>query len=113
MPLVLSNITIDCADPIKLSAFWSKVLGRELDPGGTEHFCSIGRRGPRPNYFFVRVPEGKTVKNRIHLDLTADDREAEIARVVKLGAKRVEDHQEWGAQWTVMQDIEGNEFCIS
>ena len=57
---------------------------------------------------FVRVPEEKAVKNRVHLDLGADDREAEVQRLLALGARRVADH----GSWTVMQDPEGNEFCV-
>ena len=66
------------------------------------------RRGCSP-----RVPEPKTAKNRMHLDLTAPDPEAEVARLVELGATRVADMEEWGDQWTVLQDPEGNEFCVA
>jgi predicted enzyme related to lactoylglutathione lyase len=53
------------------------------------------------------------VKNRVHVDLVTDDREAEIARLVELGAKRGDDHAEFGHTWTVMSDPEGNEFCLA
>ena len=62
---------------------------------------------------FVKVSEGKTAKNRIHLDVTATDLEPEIDRLVGLGAKRVKDSEEYGYTWTVMADPEGNEFCIA
>jgi predicted enzyme related to lactoylglutathione lyase len=62
---------------------------------------------------FVKVPELKTAKNRLHLDLAAPDVEAEVARLVELGAARVADTEEYGYTWTVMADPEGNEFCVA
>jgi hypothetical protein len=64
---------------------------------------------------FVRVPEGKSVKNRLHIDLaphTSQDRDAEIARLERLGAKRVDVGQSADVSWTVLSDPEGNEFCV-
>ena len=71
------------------------------------------RLGGDPTWLFARVPEPKTAKNRMHVDLAAPDREAEVARLVELGATRVADIDEWGYQWTVLQDPEGNEFCVA
>lgn len=113
MALSLSNITFDCDDPIKVSAFWAAALGKRVDEGGSPYFCSIGRPTATPTYFFIKVPEAKTAKNRVHLDLQSDDRLAEVARLVGLGATHVRDHDEWGHQWSVMADVEGNEFCVS
>ena len=80
----------------------------------TEHRDVQGwRLGADPTWLFAKVPEGKSAKNRMHLDLAAADREAEVARLVELGATRVTDMDEWGYQWTVMQDPEGNEFCVA
>lgn len=62
---------------------------------------------------FIAVPEGKTVKNRMHLDLQADDRAAEVARLVELGATVVHDKDEWDTRWTTLTDPEGNEFCVA
>jgi predicted enzyme related to lactoylglutathione lyase len=62
---------------------------------------------------FIKVPEHKSVKNRLHVDVTADDREVEVARLMGLGGSRASDHDEWGAVWTVMADPEGNEFCVA
>ena len=59
------------------------------------------------------MPEGKTAKNRMHLDLTSDNRDAEVARLVNLGATEIDRHEEYGHAWTVMNDPEGNEFCVS
>ena len=66
-----------------------------------------------PTWMFVRVPEPKTAKNRMHLDVMTLDPEAEIARLVELGATRVADMEEFGYEWTVMADPEGNEFCLA
>ncbi len=66
-----------------------------------------------PNLFFIRVPEAKAVKNRVHVDLASDDRDAEVTRLVGIGARHVADHDEGGASWTVLHDPEGNEFCVA
>jgi len=109
----LAHITFDCAEPARLAAFWSVVLDRPVDEGAGEFFASLDDQVPdRPSWFFIRVPEGKTGKNRVHVDLTAVDREVEVARLVGLGATACADHDEWGAVWTTMRDPEGNEFCV-
>ena len=61
---------------------------------------------------FIAVPEAKSVKNRVHLDLDADDREAEVRRLIELGATHIHDKDEWGISWTTLADPEGNEFCV-
>jgi hypothetical protein len=70
--LRLANVTFDCADALAVGSFWSAALGRPLDPGANEHFASIGLRdrdGTAASWLFAGVPEPKTVKNRVHLDL--------------------------------------------
>jgi len=67
--------------------------------------------GVGPDLLFLRVPEGKTVKNRLHLDLRPDDQQAELARLLALGARRVDIGQD-DPSWIVLQDPEGNEFCV-
>lgn len=109
----IGNITIDCDDPLAVSGFWSAVLDRPVQDGGSEFFVAIPAADGQPNMFFIKVPEPKSGKNRVHLDLDADDREVEVARLVELGATRVADKDEWGTRWTVMADVEGNEFCIA
>jgi predicted enzyme related to lactoylglutathione lyase len=118
MTLHLGNLTVDCDDTLRVAAFWSAALDRPIDDEPSEHFASIGRDGggdggAQPGWFFIKVPEGKAVKNRVHVDLHADDREAEVARLVGLGATRLSDHDEWGATWTTLADPEGNEFCVA
>ncbi len=136
------QVTFDCADPERVGRFWCEVLGY-VPPPAPEGFASwtefdrtlpaekrgawfacTDPSGAGPRLFFQRVPEGKIVKNRLHLDvrvgsgLVGDERvaalEAECARLVALGGKRLyllpadEDDE----SCLVMQDVEGNEFCL-
>jgi predicted enzyme related to lactoylglutathione lyase len=119
MTLGIAAITFDCEDAAALSTFWSAALDLPVDPGGDEtgvFFASIGRSDPRPDtpaMMFIKVPETKTVKNRVHLDLNASDRATEVERLVGLGATIVHEKDEWGVQWTTLTDPEGNEFCVA
>lgn len=136
------QVTFDCAEPERVARFWCEVLGYVVPPPpegfatwdafdrslpserqGSAFACG-DPSGAGPRLFFQRVPEGKAVKNRVHLDvrvatgLVGEERlavlEAECARLVALGATRVrvlpaDDHNE---SCIVMQDVEGNEFCL-
>ena len=114
MTLRLANVTLDCADALAVGDFWSAALDRPLDPDGTSAFASIGAGDEqRTTWYFIRVPEAKVAKNRMHVDLQADDREAEVSRLEGLGAKRLADHEQDGLHWTTLADVEGNEFCIA
>jgi predicted enzyme related to lactoylglutathione lyase len=118
MSSTIAAITFDCAHATSLAWFWADVLGRTVDPeeqGAGEYFASIGRTAPDggPVMMFIKVPEGKSAKNRVHLDLATADRAAEIERVVALGATHVHDRDEWGVSWSTLRDPEGNEFCIA
>jgi predicted enzyme related to lactoylglutathione lyase len=119
MALDISAVTFDCANAATLAQFWSSALGRSIDPGQEEngtYFASIGRADPTPGepvLMFIQVPEAKTAKNRVHLDLNATDRAAEVERLVGLGATVVHDKDEWGVRWTTLTDPEGNEFCVA
>ena len=119
MTVSLGHITFDCRDAVALAGFWAQALGRPVDDGAQPFFATIGYPATpeRPAWLFLGVPEGKTAKNRMHLDLAADPesggREAEVQRLVARGATKVADHDEWGHVWTVMQDPEGNEFCVA
>jgi hypothetical protein len=114
MTLRLGNVTLDCKDALTVGRFWSAALDRPLDDGASEGFASIGYGdGSTTGWFFIQVPEGKTVKNRAHVDLHASDREDEVARLIGLGATRHADHDENGVRWTTLLDVEGNEFCVA
>jgi hypothetical protein len=145
------QVVFDCADPQRLCVFWSKALGYELEPPpeGFESwdaaltawkipeedwnlmaavvppgFDPAVGGGPRPRLLFMRVPEGKVVKNRLHLDIHAGGTRADdpamrwekvLAKVAELegyGAKRIREFEEYGSRWIVMNDPEGNEFCV-
>ncbi len=112
------NITVDCADAHALAYFWAQVLGWNVffddDP---EVFVApaFPRGGAGPSMLFIPVPEGKTAKNRMHVDLLPTDRtrDEEVERLVALGATRVEDHRtSEGLGWVYLADPEGNEFCV-
>ena len=114
MTISLRNVTIDCDDPPKVASFWSAALGRPVDDGASEFFVSIGQADEsQTGWFFIKVPEHKQVKNRAHFDLHTDDREAEVERLLGLGATKVGDYDEHGAVWTTLRDVEGNEFCVA
>jgi predicted enzyme related to lactoylglutathione lyase len=112
-PLGVDSLTFDCRDPAKVATFWASVLGYEVmeldDEGGDIRDTNgIGWR-----VTFLVVPEGKTVKNRLHLDLRPRGSMAEeIERVKELGATQHRYVAEGGSFWTVMLDPEGNEFCV-
>ncbi len=113
MASTVDALTIDCADPARLAGFWAAVLGYRT--GGTEG-ADVWIEDPAgagwPLLFQV-VPEGKTVKNRLHLDLRSSASMAEeVERVKALGATEVRYVEEHGSFWTVMLDPEGNEFCV-
>ena len=116
MSLTIAAITFDCADAAFVADFWSQVFGLPIDPEASVAFSSINRDGTAgsgPSMLFLQVPEAKAAKNRMHLDLQAADREAEVDRLVGLGATRVHDKDEWGVRWTTLADPEGNEFCVA
>jgi hypothetical protein len=115
----ISHTTFDCRDAFALSEWWKQVLdytdvpGDPNEPGHEE--CMIIGSDADPRLLFIEVPEGKQVKNRVHLDLQPSDRtrDEEIDRVIALGAKPLHDlRNEDGSGWLVLADPEGNEFCI-
>ena len=113
----IGNISFDCDDVLKIATFWSAALGRPLDKGSSELHASIGGTDAaraEPAWYFAKVPEQKQAKNRMHIDLTTPEPGA-VDRLVALGASVVAEHEVPGGihHWTVMQDPEGNEFCIA
>lgn len=103
----------DTADLDQAVAFWTEVLGLDVleRSGGYVYLGRLGDEGP--HLAFQRVPEGKQVKNRLHLDIKVPDRAAFAERIIGLGGRLITEHQELDfPAWTVMADPEGNEFCI-
>jgi hypothetical protein len=92
MSLSFEQIVVDCADAATLAEFWSAVLDTPVDGGANEFFATVGRTGDaplRPAFMFVKVPEERAGKNRLHVDLVSAEWRAEIDRVIGLGAKHV------------------------
>ena len=112
MALLIDCLGFDCADPAALAAFWAEVLDYDNLPSDDPDEAAVAPKDGKGNHIlFLRVPEGKVAKNRLHLDLRPDDQAAEVERVLALGAKTVDIGQ--GEQtWVVLADPEGNEFCI-
>lgn len=117
MTLRIQCFNIDTTDPATLAGFWEAALGWRRTVDGDDEVVLEPPAGSRedgvvPDLLFLRVPEGKAGKNRLHFDLRPDDQDAEVARLVKLGASRVEVGQPESAKWIVMADPHGNEFCV-
>jgi hypothetical protein len=135
-----TQVTFDCADPHAQAAFWAAVFGAEVEDHSAlvDQLVAEGRMpagdrierdgrsafrdvaacrdpaGVEPRLFFQRVPEPKTAKNRMHLDVhVAEDRKAaEVERLVALGAEHIATNQDRGPLTYVLRDPEGNEFCL-
>src|SRR5688500_13875383 len=117
MTLRLAAVTFDCSDAVKLATFWSTVLDRPVDDDASPSFATIAKDDPSgPSWYFAQVPEPKTAKNRCHVALTADSRDAvatEADRLVGLGATLIRPPaEEFGHYWATLQDPEGNELCL-
>lgn len=113
----LGWVQVDCADPVRLTAFWGALLGQELDVALGDPPQYLGLVPARPSdvvVSFQRVPEPKTVKNRLHFDVSVDDVDEAAAKVVELGGSipDADDFHEHGFNWRLAADPEGNEFCL-
>lgn len=114
MALRLHHIVVDAHDLPALARFWAQALGWPI-LSEREQEVVIGPDETAPvGMCFMPVSDVKTVKNRVHLDLTtgSDDRDAEVERLLALGARRVDIGQTGTESWTVLADPEGNEFCV-
>jgi predicted enzyme related to lactoylglutathione lyase len=108
----LAMVTIDCDDPRSLAKFWTAALDTTVDADYGDYLMLAPPAGGTVRLGLQRVPEPKNGKTRIHLDLIAPDRRAEVSRLVDLGATVLDEHQMPGLGWTVLSDPEGNEFCV-
>ncbi len=108
------NVVFDCADPERSAPFWSAATGyRCVWPDETWIVLAPAERG-KPQLLLQRVPEPKSGKNRVHIDMAGQDLDAEVARLFSFGATRGERRCPGDiAEWNVMADPDGNEFCIS
>jgi hypothetical protein len=117
MPVRIQCLCIDTTDPSALATFWEEALGWRRTFDELDEVCIEPPEGSRedgvvPDLLFLRVPETKVIKNRLHLDLRPDDQAAEVARLEQLGASRTDVGQRGDVTWIVMVDPHGNEFCI-
>ncbi len=117
MGLRMGALVVDSHDPGRVARFWAAaldwVISRDEDPewvveprAGTRDDCVVA------DLLFIKVPEPKTIKNRLHFDLRPEDQAAEVTRLEELGATRVDVGQGEDVAWVVMADPEGNEFCV-
>jgi predicted enzyme related to lactoylglutathione lyase len=117
MTIRVQCVNYDAIDPAAQARFWAELLGWRITyeiekevvlepPAGSPE------DGIVPDILFLKVPETKTLKNRVHMDLRPDDQDAEVARIEALGGKRISVGQDDTASWVVMADPEGNEFCV-
>ncbi|HEX5120238.1 MAG TPA: VOC family protein [Pseudonocardiaceae bacterium] len=120
----IHDIVVDCDHPASQARFWAATLdGYAIAPYDEAELARLRANGINdpeddptvlveanagPRFFFQAVPEPKTVKNRVHLDLRAEDRAAEVRRLVNLGATIAHEFKDW----TLLEDPEGNEFCV-
>jgi predicted enzyme related to lactoylglutathione lyase len=111
MPSRWSHVVVDAEDPHAQARFWAAVLDWDTEADGDEVEVKP-KGGDGTALLFVTVPEPKTVKNRLHIDLRPDDRDAEVERIVALGATRADVGQAGDESWVVLADPEGNELCV-
>jgi catechol-2,3-dioxygenase len=112
MTLRAATVMIDCVDASALAGWYVQVMGGEIV---ADHGSLVITRvdGVSMNLGFQQVPEPKVAKSRVHIDFLATDRAAEVQRLVDSGAAKVGDHSLGAFEWTVLQDLEGNEFCVA
>jgi len=117
MSLRIQCICVDTTDPSQLADFWEPALGwrrtfADEDEVVLEPAAGSPEDGVAPDLLFLKVPEEKAGKNRLHIDLRPEDQAAEVARLEGLGARRVEIGQAPEVSWVVLADPDGNEFCV-
>ncbi len=110
--LTFGQIAIDSVRADELAGFWSRLLDRPVLDEPNPYFAVIPGDEHVPTLMFLGVPEPRTSKNRLHLDLTTTDIPAEVERAVSLGATKLGDYAEFGLTWTTLTDPEGNVFDI-
>ncbi|CAB4930908.1 unannotated protein [freshwater metagenome] len=118
--LKIQCLTIDCQDPAALADFWAQVLDWKVGEGATNNEAYIEKKlepshgDGYPDLLFIKTPEHKISKNRMHIDLRPEDQLLEVERLEKIGATRIEIGQssDPDTTWIVMADPEGNEFCV-
>src|SRR3954468_21057910 len=111
MPSEWEKVVVDAEDPARLARWWAEALGYVMVHEQPDEVEIRRSTDELPGLLFTPVPEGKTVKSRLHLDLRPEDQEAEVERLVDMGARPVDIGQH-EVSWVVLADPEGNEFCV-
>ncbi len=106
------NIVVDSRDHHALARWWAQVLDWKIVYEDAEETSIALEEGAEPGLTFVAVPEEKTVKNRLHIDLAPDDQDTEVQRLLAMGAVPADVGQPGDVSWVVLRDPEGNEFCV-
>ena len=112
MTVRLWTIDVDAADPASLGRWWAETLSWKIFYEDDDEVVVTAVDERFPGLVFLRVPEAKQGKNRLHLDVVPDDRDAEVERLLARGATRVDIGQTGEETWVVLADPEGNEFCV-
>jgi catechol 2,3-dioxygenase-like lactoylglutathione lyase family enzyme len=117
MDIRIQNVSVDSRDPKQIASFWEGALGWRRTFEDDDEVCleppeGSPEEGAAPDIVFLKVPEDKAAKNRLHLDLRPKDQAAEVARLEALGARRVDIGQGAESTWVVLADPDGNEFCV-
>jgi len=111
MSLMWEEVVVDSHDPKVLGLWWRDALGWVVVGESDDELEIAPAEGAHPTLLFIPVPEGKSVKNRLHLDFVPDDQAAEVQRLIARGASRADIGQH-DVPWVVLADPEGNEFCV-
>lgn len=111
MTLTWDTVVVDAQNPVALGRWWADALGWDIADEDYDELELENPNGSGPNLLFGEVPEGKSVMNRLHFDFVPDDQDAEVTRLISLGARRI-DIGQGEASWVVLADPEGNEFCV-
>ncbi|MEV4443385.1 VOC family protein [Streptomyces sp. NPDC049577] len=112
MSLSFYTVVIDARDLRAQARFWCEVLDWRIVFEADDEVVIGKNAAAEPGFCFVPVQEGKAVKNRLHIDLNPDDQAAEVERLIALGARRADVGQGPDVTWVVLEDPEGNEFCV-
>jgi hypothetical protein len=107
-----SQVVVDALDPVRLAHWWAEVIGYQVLAEKPDEVIISSGAGRYPQLCFLAVPDPKDGKNRLHFDLTPDDQDAEVERLLDMGARHVDIGQGRAVSWVVLADPEGNEFCV-
>jgi len=107
-----SQVVVYALDPVRLDYWWAEVLGFQVLSEAPDELVIGAKEDLYPQLCFLAVPDPKDGKNRLHLDLTPSDQDAEVERLLDMGARHVDIGQSRSVSWVVLADPEGNEFCI-